>query len=376
MPESPPKRTCGGIETLLARPWSVAFARTIRGLSLVGWFACAASTAPGEAVPAKADLFAAVFDEVAELFQEGEEPVDVDAVKEMLLACEPFYDEMQPPGNQANAFYEGLARLFDYLDTHRLTAADVVALREWQAGLFECRDSEGTDWSDPNPTLIPKIVRSVWDRADSMGDNWAHAEPRHAIFLEVLCAVPTGYRLEISALQSETPLRKDVAPARDGETKIVLFLKDPARASLREAALAIRAHTDKLYENEEYATSSFDAQKILEFRREPAKFKRLFDAYLPRCDNSVNRALPHDRGWLYAEMRFLRAMWNMVHAYGDAESQAAMKARLVSMRSDFAAQSDQLAVRWLDQVMAKPGRHPSFFSVTLVPVKDKKPAKK
>jgi hypothetical protein len=128
-------------------------------------------------------------------------------------------------------------------------------------------------------------------------------------------------------------------------------------------------------EDKEYADSSFDAQHILEFRRGPATFTRLFDAYLPRCKDSDSRALPQDRGWLYAEMRFLRAMWNMVHAYGDQESHAAMKACCLSLRDDFAAQSDRLAVQWLDQVMAKPGRHPSFFTVTLVPMETESSAK-
>jgi hypothetical protein len=106
-----------------------------------------------------------------------------------------------------------------------------------------------------------------------------------------------------------------------------------------------------------------------ELSRELAKFMPLSEQLLKAYPNF---AMPER----FDDITRLRAVWNVVHAYGDDQTKASYRKYIERLRDEFAKRADPVTVKWLDQVMKEPGKPPEKYVVRLRLADPEKPETK
>jgi len=322
--------------------------------------ACAAEAAPE--CPTQAKTFA----EVAKLFRRGKERPSIDQLKELLAACADAHDPDQRYDNQEQQFYDSVEQLAQYLDAHRLECADIIVLRQWLAGTCTVAGDEGNadqpgDQPEPRPFAfrLGRVHYTVWLMAKK---ELGRCEPRHVILLSVLLSNNIRYpELVSSVVRIRKILEKGNAKPPSELNAIENFLLTRESESLRRAVLHDLGLEVKASGIREYWESGEHAQRCLDNKANPREFERHLGEFM-RCFGKTLKGLPDfATGEKYFLARYLRGVWNMVHAHGSEQAKASLIAFIQELREHFAKESDLVTAQWLEQVVAPPGPCPEVF---------------
>jgi len=308
--------------------------------------------------------------EVAKLFQRGKEPFVSDAMKALLVACVTELDAEQRFDNQSEKFYRCVERLRRYLDTHRILASDIESFRVEMASECVIRDSgtiePGVARAKPLAIQVRDLYAAIWDMAS---DSYEECEPRHALLFAMLSPMEYGYpRLDVCVFH----IRRATANGPLKETDAIqtfLLQKDGgavARAVVDDMTAIVKANNAP-----EYGECGDEAQACLESRDNSTAFKGHLGTFVNRYEKALKGFPDYAICEKWILVRYVRGMWNTVHAYGTREAKTELKECLTELRSYYAERGDLLAAKWLDEVMLPPGEPPKAFveTVTLAPIK-------
>jgi hypothetical protein len=306
---------------------------------------------------------ARLFDEVAKLFQNGSDPVDVEEAEELLLACAE-QNERHPEGSGSeHAFFKAVDSLFGYFDSHKLQGSDILALREWQADSFDCHDEEKTGAERALAARISRALRRVWWTVAR--DEGAY-EPRHAILCDVLGHHPiTVPGLTVSAARIQRKQRGEAVHNSDVGRVVETFLVAPENKGLWQALVK---ETDLLYplrNNPAPFHASDLVDDMLTNKNDQNAFKQKLDQFIPLSEKLLKAYPDYAVPERFDDITRLRVVWNTVNAYGSEASKESYREFLLKLKDYFEKRSDSIAVKWLDQVMKKPGRPPEKYVVRL-----------
>jgi hypothetical protein len=278
------------------------------------------------------------------------------------------HDPVQKYDNQEEKFYDSVEQLVQYLDRHRLECADVVALRQWLAGScivgageVGC-DADGAgvrETPDPLAVRIGRVHYTVWSMADH---DFGGCAPRHAIFMSLLSPARIHFpRLATAVLGSRNNPEPGnaVPPSELTAIEKVLFARETE--SLRAAIKHDMSLEGNAAGIPEYWESGEHAQRCLDEKANPREFERHLSEFM-RCFGKTFKGMPDfATGEKYFLARYLRGVWNMVHAHGSEQAKASLIAFIQELREHFAKESDLVTAQWLEQVVAPPGPCPEVF---------------
>jgi hypothetical protein len=302
-----------------------------------------------------------VFLEVAQLFQDGKDVIDLEEMKAMLVACSDLHDMTKPFSQQARTFYEKLDEVLEYLDGHRLEASDIDALRQWQAMSLKVKDESPEGSENALANRLWMALRGVWGAAQ---EGEAPYEPRHALFFSLITFESSGYS-ELRCVATRTNQAKRAGDAtRTEQTKGVIeqFLGAPARKPLLAAACdddAILARADTL---PDYNRLVETAQQCLDKKEDHRVFREKCEMLFPLYKTSLAAYPSHAYPDRFRLAVGLRQLWNMIHAYGDAEGKQKCEKFVSALKQEYSGKGDALMSGWLTEATAMPsGDPPEFF---------------
>lgn len=301
--------------------------------------------------------------DVAKLFQAGKDPVDREVVKAMLVSCAESHAPRRSHDDQESQFYEHVGEFLEYCDTHVLQPSDIDSLREWAANTLDCT-GDGPCASPPfMGQRVSNALRCVWHLTN---DRMAKCEPRHAVLCSTLCVtLPSYQRLARFADSARAAMRG--RPQWDDGTPNVMeaFLLDNQNKGLRTSVLESTEAVFRANRIPEARQWGEDAQRCLDNKNDPNEFLKHLAALMPAYEKTIKGYPSYAVADRYSDMNDLRFVWNAVHAFGNAQAKADFKTFVVSLRDDFGKRGDTAAVKWLTQVMEKPGDPPDRFIYTI-----------
>jgi hypothetical protein len=288
------------------------------------------------------------------MFQQGESHVDVKTLKTMLLACEAADDTKRRFQDQSAQFYEALDALFEYIDSHRLEASDIQAIREWAASSLECRDGEHDAVFRTTAFRLAKTLDRVWLAVEKENGPFS---PRHAVLCSAMSAQPRSFHRLRSSARWIGSVQGGVAP-QDLESlgPIERFLLEKQNKTLWAAVQADALTLEKIANDARQLEADDLTQLLLDSRSDTREFTRAIESLLPLSEKLLleypGYAIP-DR---YHECTRLRAVWNIIHAFGGEDSHSRITAHMLTLIAQFGKREDAVTTQWLRQVMEKPGQ--------------------
>jgi hypothetical protein len=216
--------------------------------------------------------------------------------------------------------------------------------------------------------------RDVWKLAQDQRNKCIECEPRHAL----VCLIMTdrqgtfGDLTRLVRLLEADPPKIRLGPHRDEQiaSPIGSFLLREANRGLLAAAREDVATGHRTCTGNEPFEVGEIVQRMLDDRDDPDKVRQHFDAFVPQYEVTLKVYPAHYLGYKFDEIGSLRSTWNIIHAYGDDATKAAMKAFVESLRDYHAERGETLAATWLSQVMEPPDKPMDRFlyQVILTPV--------
>jgi hypothetical protein len=298
--------------------------------------------------------------DLAEVLQEesaAAAAADLDIVKHLLKECAERNDFAKNGSEQSEEFFAAIDKFFEYVDTHPLEASELAALREWLVLAIENTDDGKSLTHDTLPAKIRFALLRVYELRDEY-------EPRHVILAVLLGNVPSSFpQLRGYAFHVRQKRREG---GKEGilEESLARFLEEKSHAALYNGILAEADAMESLN-----GPGHFDADHLVDAllatRQKPQEFEKNLVNVLRLCDELM-KALP---AYAYSE-RFrqtvrLRAVWNIVHAYGDEADQTLITKFVVDLIERYKAKGDAPTMKWLEQVMAEPGKPVDQYVYTI-----------
>lgn len=321
-----------------------------------------------------------VLAEVVKLFGKGKQPADPGEMKRLLQGCLDQHDYLERYDNQTTEFYESLDRFFDYADQHRLSLDALEDVRTWvamsrdvdidpsrQGVEANAGDNQGESPEPPFADRMSMMNSAVWRM---VRNNYGECRPRHAVLMSVLCPVHVfmpGMRSCVFYLHEKLEQgNREKVDLNDLEK----FFLEEAHAGLRMAVRDEDIAVRKPYEMPSYRGFGEHAQECLEHKTDAPGFKQHLQQFRQHFEKVVHAVPGYAVEDRYALAQYLRAVWNMVHAYGDEQDKESLRTYVVGLRDHYGRLSDPVTVKWMNQVMAKAGQPPEVLmeTVTLVPV--------
>jgi hypothetical protein len=311
---------------------------------------------------------------VSTLFGEGTVRVNREKVKELLVACAEANEQYPFGAKDGDKFFESVDRLVEYLHAHRLTADDLVELREWEARTFDVGDDPGTVFVKALTARIRAALRRV---IISIERGEGGYEPRDALLCGVLSQPGITFP-ELTPLVRR--LREKLRGAGQGDddsgNELEAFLLAPEQKALW---LALVRENEALHRSRN-GPGHFEADDLVDTmltnRGDPTEVGRALAKFMPLAEELLkgypNFAMPER----FDDITRLRAVWNVVHAYGDDQTKASYRKYIERLRDEFQEREDPVTVKWLDQVMEKPGNPPEKYVVRLQLGEPEKPEAK
>jgi hypothetical protein len=292
------------------------------------------------------------FVEVAKLYQRGTDRVELDQVKQLISECTEKYDSHLRHNKQSAEFYKRLDEFLGYMDSHRIEASDIDALREWGAATVECTDQARDALRDAAAFRMAATFSVVWQLVQREVGNY---EPRHAVLCSVL-SVSTASLPGLTYCVLSMNVNRMNQDREESPDVMKLFLLEKQNAALLAALLKDIKPIERALMMPEGLRADELTQELLNSKKDPRQFKQALETLLPLCEKTLKAFPAYALPERYNDIGRMREVWNIVHAYGDAESQADVKQGISSLRDLFAKRSDPVAAKWLEQAMDAPGK--------------------
>lgn len=304
----------------------------------------------------------------AELFQDGEELVDSDQLKKLIITLADMHDilsQSKLTGSPAEArdakesFCSAVANYVDYLDKHRLTPKAIRTIREWLAQSLQLRggfEKLGDSFDD---TLAMRSWRAMQE-ASLASDLYG---PRH-VLLAFLFAQPQMTLPVLSCLIPELD-RSRATELSDAELE--LHLRDLGISELfgdniRNSSLwqSLVQECASVREGHRRFTLLGEIDEVVDVLLIHSNHPVLFEQAIEEIEHTSTAILDGFPGHAMAErlrvMYLLREVWNIAHASGNKKSLEEFRGYLMSLHELYMEHSDQVTAEWLEQVMKAPDK--------------------
>jgi hypothetical protein len=320
-------------------------------LAVPGWAQDAShptADAPCQAIP-----------QIAVLYQNGDEPIDVEHAQELLLGCAKAVTDSKRRADRASEdVYDALEAFFRYADSRRVSAEDILALRRWQLRDVRCTDAP----DGGSKSLAGHLATALHEVGDSLSDETGVFENRHAVLSSALNVMPSSFPdLMLSAVlarQAKSESGRSPGGARpDGEERpLVAFLLRAENQPLFNALLQDRKVMEQVMCHADYWESNDLFRACVENKDDLEKFRRAWRRFLVVRERAIKMIPGYALPERFSILEELRAAWNVVHAYGDEDLRAETRTFVESLRDYYKSRSDDLTVKWLEEVMKPPGK--------------------
>lgn len=333
----------------------------LRATGLVLPFVLGVCATPGHGISSEEVLRPAqpLFREVAKLFQTGTERVNLSEAKDLLVTCAKKNTQPKMGGAPPEELFEALGKFFEYMDSHRAKADDIVALREWAAATFSRKDAKRGYERDALGHRVGLALRHVWF---SVKAGEGAFEPRHAILGMVLG--DTGITLPLLGDCALAILRKQKEPhwpedLTEGE--VPEFLLDERNKALWVALAAESVALDRSRTGDEWFNAEDLVQSLLENKENSEKFERNLDVLMPLCEKLFKSYPDYALAERFLDTYRLRSVTNIVQAYGDEVAKTKWRAFVTKLHDFYKARSDVVTATWLREVKENPGEPPEKY---------------
>jgi hypothetical protein len=304
----------------------------------------------------------------AEFFQDGEELVDSDQLKKLIITMADMHDilsQSKLTGSAAEArgakesFYKAVANYVDYLDKHRLTPKAIRTIREWLAqslhlsGGFE---KLGDSFDD---TLAMRSWRAMQE-ASLARDLYG---PRH-VLLAFLFAQPQMTLPVLSCLIPELD-RSRAKGLSDAELESQLHdlgINELFGDNIRNSTLwqSLVQECASVCEGHRRFTLLGEIDDVVDVLLIHSNHPVLFEQAIEEIEHTSTAIIDGFPGYAMADrlrvMYLLREAWNIVHASGNKKALEEFRGYLMSLHKLYREHSDQVTAEWLEQVMKAPDK--------------------
>jgi hypothetical protein len=290
---------------------------------------------------------------IASLFQKGTTRVDLEQFKQLLLAYEAVDDGKKAFSAQSEEYHKRCEALLEYMDTHRLEAVDIQELREWACSSLDASTDDPEALFKSLAFRLSRSLGRVWGAVQAGEGRCA---PRHAILCSVISDSPRSLRqLASSVGVIRSAKRGSRTDGVDRLRTMERFLLEKQNDLLWSEIQADVTILERLANDGRQLEADDLTQLLLDSKEVPGKFRQSLDKFLPLSKKLLLELPEYALPERFQGCARLRAVWNIVHAFGDVESRKQLEQHLLGLVKHCEGDQDAVTAEWLRQVMVKPG---------------------